>query len=146
MTSQGKVKLQVWSLIVIVFVLGGVTGASLDRLYQTKRDITPSSSSNHNSSPGRLRGPGRMIERMKNDLNLDEEQVIRVRAILDESRKEFPPSRFAECPGYKESRERTRARVREALTPEQQKRYDEINAQRDAEMKTQRDADAGKER
>jgi Spy/CpxP family protein refolding chaperone len=146
MTSQGKVKLQVWSLIVIVFVLGGVTGGSLDRLYTTKRDITPSSSTNHNSPPGRPRGPGRMLERMKNDLNLNEEQVVRIRAIFDESRKEFPPSRFAECPGYKESRERTRARVREALTPEQQKRYDEFNAQRDAEMKAQRDAEAGKER
>ena len=88
MTSQGKVKLQVWSLIVIVFVLGGVTGGSLDRLYLTKRDITPSSSTNHNSSPGRPRGPGRMLERMKNDLNLNDEQVVRIRAIFDESRKE----------------------------------------------------------
>jgi Spy/CpxP family protein refolding chaperone len=146
MTSQGKVKLQVWSLIVIVFVLGGVTGGALDRLYLAKSGAAPSSAVNHGMAPGRQRGPGRMIERMKNDLNLNEEQVVRVRAILDESRKEFPPSRFAECPGYKDSRERTRARVREALTPEQQKRFDEINAQRDAEMKAQRDAEAGKER
>lgn len=146
MTSQGKVKLQVWSLIVIVFVLGGVTGASLDRLYLTKSVTAPSSATNHGGSPGRSRGPGRMLERMRKDLNLNDEQVVRIRAIFDESRKEFPPSRFAECPGYKDSRERTRARVREALTLEQQKRYDEINAQRDAEMKAQRDAEAGKER
>ncbi len=145
MTSQGKVKLQVWSLIAIVFVLGGVTGWALDRLYLAKSGAAPSSTTNHVGSPRGPRGPGRMIERMKNDLNLNDEQVVRIRAIFDESRKEFLPSRFAECPGFKESRERTRARVREALNPEQQKRYDEINAQRDAEIKAQRDVETGKE-
>jgi Spy/CpxP family protein refolding chaperone len=138
MTSQGKVKLQVWLAIVVVFVLGSVTGASLDRLYLAKSDALKPGSTNHNSPSGRPRGPARMIERMKSDLNLSDEQATRIRTIFEESRKEFPPSRFAECPGFKESRARARARVREALTPEQQKRYDEINAQRDAEMNKER--------
>jgi Spy/CpxP family protein refolding chaperone len=138
MTSQGKVKLQVWLAIVVVFVLGSVTGASLDRLYLAKSDSLKPGSTNHNSSTGRPRGPARMIERMKSDLNLSDEQAARIRTVFEESRKEFPPSRFAECPGFKESRARTRARVRELLTPEQQKRYDEINAQRDAEMSKER--------
>lgn len=123
MNSQGKVKLHVWLLIAAVFVLGGVTGASLDRLYLAK-----SGASAHG------RGPGRMLAKLTEDLNLNDEQVARIRTIFEESRKEFPPSRFAECPGYKESRARTRSRIRETLTPEQQKHYDEINAQRDAEM------------
>jgi len=123
MTSQAKVKLQVWLLIVVVFVLGGVTGGSLDRLYQSK-----------NSSPGDRRGPHRMMERLKSDLKLNDEQVAKIRMILDESRKDFTQSRFIDCPGVKESRARTRSRIRETLTPEQQKRYDEINTQRDAEM------------
>jgi Spy/CpxP family protein refolding chaperone len=123
MNSQGKVKLQVWLLIAVVFALGGVTGASLDRVYLANKGPV--------HGP---RGPHRMAERLKTDLNLSDEQVTKVKTILEESRKEFPPSRFAECPGYVQSRARTRARVREALTPEQQRRYDEINAQRDAEM------------
>src|SRR5262249_29032997 len=124
MTSQAKVKLQVWLLIVVVFVLGGVTGGSLDRLYLSK-----------NAGPDYFRrGPHRMMERLKSDLKLNDEQVTRIRAIFDESRKEFNQSRLLECPGYAKSRERTRARIRETLTPEQQKRFDEINAQRDAEM------------
>ena len=37
MSSQGKVKLQVWLLIAVVFALGAVTGGSLDRVYVAKR-------------------------------------------------------------------------------------------------------------
>jgi Spy/CpxP family protein refolding chaperone len=132
MSSQGKVKLQVWLLIAVVFALGAVTGGSLDRLYLSKR------SAFNPDSPNRPRGPHRMVERLKSDLNLNDEQVQKIKTVLDESRKEFPPSRFAECPGFVQSRARTRARIREALTPEQQKRYDEINAQRDAEMSKER--------
>ena len=124
MTSQTKVKLQVWLLIVVVFVLGGVTGGSLDRLYLSNR-------------PER-RGPHRMMERLKNDLNLNDEQITRIKTIFEESRKDFNQSRLVECPSIKAVRDRTRARVRETLTPEQQKRYDEINAQRDAEMGKER--------
>jgi Spy/CpxP family protein refolding chaperone len=132
MNSQGKVKLQVWLLIAVVFALGAVTGGSLDRVYVAKR------SSLSNDNPNRPRGPHRMVERLKSDLNLNDDQVTKVKTILEESRKEFPPSRFAECPGFVQSRARTRARIREALTPEQQKRYDEINAQRDADMSKER--------
>jgi Spy/CpxP family protein refolding chaperone len=132
MNSQGKVKLQVWLLIAVVFALGAVTGGSLDRVYMAKR--SPLS----NDNPNRPRGPHRMVERLKSDLNLNDDQVAKVKTILEESRKEFPPSRFAECPGVAQSRARARARIREVLTPEQQKRYDEINAQRDAEMSKER--------
>jgi Spy/CpxP family protein refolding chaperone len=132
MNSQGKVKLQVWLLIAVVFALGAVTGGSLDRVYMAKRNELS------NDNPNRPRGPHRMVERLKSDLNLNDDQVAKVKTILEESRKEFPPSRFAECPGFVQSRARTRARIRESLTPEQQKRYDEINAQRDAEMNKER--------
>jgi Spy/CpxP family protein refolding chaperone len=129
MNSQGKVKLQVWLLIAAVFALGGVTGASLDRVYLANRNPLK-----HDNPNRGARGPNRMVERLKSDLNLNEEQVAKIKSIFEESRKEFPANRFAECPGFKESRARTRARVREVLTPEQQKRFDEINAQRDADM------------
>jgi Spy/CpxP family protein refolding chaperone len=127
MTPQGKVKLQVWSLILVVFVLGAVTGGSLDRLYLAKSESLKSGGPNRGA-----RGPGRMIEKLRVDLDLNEEQVTKIKTIFEESRKDFPQSRFAQCPGFKESRARTRARVRETLTPEQQKVYDKMNAERDA--------------
>jgi Spy/CpxP family protein refolding chaperone len=129
MKSQGKVKLQVWLLIAVVFALGAVTGGSLDRLYLAK------SGGLRNDHP---RGPNRMVERLKSELSLNDEQVAKIKIIFEESRKEFPPSRFAECPGFKESRAHTRQRIRETLTMEQQKRFDEINAKRDAETNKER--------
>lgn len=133
MTSQGKVKLQVWLLIIVVFVLGGITGGSLDRVYLTNRGA------DRNGPPNRgRRGMEGVIEKWKGELKLNDEQVAKIRTIFEDSRKEFPQSRVAECPGFKESRARTRSRVRELLTPEQQKRFDEMNAQRDAEMNKQR--------
>jgi Spy/CpxP family protein refolding chaperone len=132
MTPQGKVKLQVWLLIAAVFALGVVTGGSLDRVYLANSGALRSANSSH------ARGPNRMVERLTSDLNLNDEQVTKIKTIFEESRKEFPPSRFAECPGFKESRARARARIRETLTPDQQKRFDEINAQRDAEANKER--------
>lgn len=128
MNTQGKVKLQVWLLIALVFALGAVTGGSLDRLYLARSGALRTDLPNHQ------RGPNRMVDRMKSDLSLNDEQVAKIKTIFDESRKEFPPSRFAQCPGYMESRARTRQRIRETLTTDQQKRFDEINARRDAEM------------
>ncbi|MBO0863170.1 MAG: hypothetical protein J2P21_32695 [Chloracidobacterium sp.] len=127
MNTQGKVKFQVWLLIVAVFALGVVTGGSLDRVYLANSGGLRNANGNH------PRGPNRMIERLSGDLKLNNEQVAKIKTIFEESRKEFPPSKFAECPGFKESRARTRQRIRETLTAEQQKRYDEINAQRDAD-------------
>jgi Spy/CpxP family protein refolding chaperone len=130
MTSQGKVKLQVWGLIVIVFALGGVTGAALDRLY-TQRNAETRPSAPNGERRGRHHN---MPEEMRRDLNLSEEQVTAVRNIFDEARKESRKY-FDECPGFKEQRERTQARIRQVLTPEQQQRYDEMQARREAERK-----------
>lgn len=128
MTSSGKVKIQVWLMILAVFLLGSVTGASVDRLVFMNGKGEP-------HAGGGRRGPGRMVEQMKSDLNLTDEQTTSIRKIFEESRKEFPPWKFNECPGVKESREKTRTQIRAILTPEQQKKYDDFNAQRDAEMK-----------
>lgn len=128
MTSLGKVKVQVWLLILVVFLLGSVTGASIDRLVFLKKQPEL------RSSGGGRGGRGQMIETMKRDLNLTDEQTTSVRAVFEDMRKEFSPRRFDECPGVKESREKSRAKIRDVLTPEQQKKYDEINAKRDADM------------
>ncbi len=127
MNYQGKVKFQVWLLILVVFLLGGVTGASIDRLYMIK------------SSASRPNGPGpnwrqMMIEDMRRDLNLSDEQVTQVRTIYEQTRKEFQPRRMADCPAFKEMRELTRTRINAILSPEQQKRYAEFLTRREAEM------------
>ncbi|MDX2031804.1 MAG: Spy/CpxP family protein refolding chaperone [Blastocatellia bacterium] len=126
MRPQGNVKFQVWLLIGLVFALGGVTGAAIERLFlhsPTER-FEP-------ARRGGGRGGGGMIKRMKEDLKLTEEQEKTIQSIFEDSRKQF---KMDDCPGFKEARQRTQTRIREVLTPDQQKRYDEINAQREAEM------------
>ena len=107
MSSQGKMKFQVSLLILLVFVLGGVTGVAIDRL--------ASRADSHTAAPPRRGGPGRMIEEMKKNLNLTAEQETQVRAIFDDSRKEF--KELGEKAGFKEARERSRARIRATLNP-----------------------------
>jgi hypothetical protein len=125
---QGKLKLKVWSLLLLVFVFGGVTGAALDGIYRAR------------SEAGRGRwggrgGPNGFVEALRDELKLSDEQVVKIRGILEEMRREFPPPKLSECPGFKEMRERTNERLKTVLTPEQQKRFDEFNAQRDARFK-----------
>lgn len=137
MNAVGKIKTQAWLLMLVVFLLGGVTGASMDRFWFLKGQSSPAAKHGE-------RGPGRIVERLQSDLNLTEEQTTAVRGIFADMRKEFPPSRFDECPGLKESREKSRARIRAILTAEQQKKYDENNARRDAEMQERRKAEESK--
>ncbi len=138
MNAIGKVKTQAWILMLVVFLLGGVTGASVDRFWFLKGQNAPS------VKHGGERGPGWMVERLKSDLNLTEEQTTAVRTIFADMRKEFPPSRINECPGMKESREKSRERIRAILTAEQQKKYDENNARRDAQMREREKADGAR--
>lgn len=137
MDTVGKVKTQAWLLMLVVFLLGGVTGASVDRFWFLKSHGVPS------IRPGE-RGPGRMVERLKEDLKLTDEQTAAVRSIFGDMRKEFPPSRFNECPGLKESREKSRERIRAILSPEQRSKYDAMNAKRDAEMREREKTEATK--
>jgi Spy/CpxP family protein refolding chaperone len=128
MTSKVRMKVKVWSLILIVFMLGGVTGASLDRLYVLSQRGDRSGT----TAPG-SRWRQQMLENMKRDLELNDDQVSKIRVVFEDIRKEFQPKRFSECPGFKEMREKTNTRIRSILTPEQQERFDQINAKREAE-------------
>ncbi len=133
MKTQGKVKIQVWLMILLVFILGGVTGASMDYLYNAKYG-----SSRSGPPPGSRRQA--MIENMRRDLNLSEDQVKQVRLVFEETRKESQRRSAVECPVFNEMREKTRQNIRAVLNPEQQQKYDAINAKHDAERSNQKNA------
>lgn len=123
MNSSNRMKLQVWLVILAVFGLGGVTGVSLDRMYLSRSGPRES----HGARGFGGREPGRMATRMQADLNLSDEQVEAVRKVFEDSRKEFS---LADCPGFKEARQRTHDRINALLKPDQQQRYAEITRQR----------------
>lgn len=73
---------------------------------------------------------------MQDELKLTEEQIVVIREIMEETRREFNPQRFEECPGFKETRLRIQSRINGVLNPEQQILFKEFTARREAEMST----------
>ena len=132
MTTKGNVKIKIWLVLAVVFVLGTVTGAALGGLY-------------HSRAGGRGRvGEGggrdqRHFDKMRKELGLTDEQSTRVRAILDETGNEYRALRTELRPRFEEPRLRARAKIRELLDEEQRRKFDAHAAERDAERNAKRD-------
>jgi Spy/CpxP family protein refolding chaperone len=125
-----KNHLKIWLVIVVVFALGCVTGASLDSVYRLR-----AASERHEGrggGGGRRGGKGDVFESMKRDLNLNEQQATEIRAILDETRNGYRALRAEVRPRYDALRQSSRTRIRALLTPEQQKLFDAKVAEHDA--------------
>ncbi|HLL69896.1 MAG TPA: periplasmic heavy metal sensor [Pyrinomonadaceae bacterium] len=115
-------RLKILLVLVGVFLLGGVTGASLDSFYRLRG----------HTREHRGGGKGDMFEKMRRDLNLSEQQSTEIRAILDQTRNEYRALRAEARPRYDAVRQNARTRIRALLTTEQQKLFDAKNAERDA--------------
>jgi Spy/CpxP family protein refolding chaperone len=124
MTPRGLTRLKIWMVVVGVFVLGCVTGASLDSLYRLR------AGGGERRERGRERGD--VFEEMKKDLNLSDQQATGIRAIIEQSREEYRALRNEVRPRYDAVRTGARARIRALLTPEQQQRFDAKIAEKDA--------------
>ena len=129
MNQLAGTRLKIWLVIVGVFVLGCVTGASLDGVYRSRGD------EERHGSRGRRGEKGDFFEKMRRDLNLNDEQALQVRSILDETRGEFDKLRSEARPRYDAIRENSQTRIRAVLTPAQQQIFDAKAAERDARHK-----------
>jgi Spy/CpxP family protein refolding chaperone len=110
-------------VLIVVFVLGSVTGAALTGLYRSR------------ASGDRDRSEARMHERfekMRSELSLTDQQTAAVRAILDETRNDYRTLRTELRPRFEEPRQKARVRIRALLNPEQQQKFDAMVAQQDA--------------
>lgn len=125
MMPQAWMRLKIWLVIVGVFVLGCVTGASLDSLYRLR------SGNAHQERRGH-HGKEDLFESMRRDLDLNAQQETELRAILDETRNHYRALRTEVRPRYDALREQARTRIRALLTPEQRQRFDAKAAERDA--------------
>jgi Spy/CpxP family protein refolding chaperone len=126
MTPRGMTRLKIWLVVLGVFALGCVTGASLDSAYRL-----------HAWGGGRPDSRGRhdkeqIFENMKRELNLTEQQATEIRAILEQTRNDYRALRAEVRPRYDAARQNARTRIRALLTPEQQKLFDAKVAERDA--------------
>jgi Spy/CpxP family protein refolding chaperone len=121
MTLQGHTRLKVWLVLIVVFVLGSITGAALSGLYRSRASGRSETS------------PHERFEKMRRDLNLTDEQTKSVSAILDDTRNEYRALRAELRPRFEEPRQKARTKIRALLTPEQQQKFDAIVAQQDAQ-------------
>ena len=131
MTITGRTRLKIWLVLVAVFLLGSVTGAALTGLYRSRASTGRES---------RERAMHERFEKMRTELNLTEQQTTQVRAILDETRNEYRALREELRPRFDEPRMKARAKIRALLNTEQQKKFDALAAQQDAEHNS-RDGD-----
>lgn len=133
MTPRANTRLKIWLVIVGVFVLGGATGVLLDSVYRLR-----ASGNARQEMRGAHHGE-EAVERMKSDLNLNDNQVTQIRAILDQTRNEYHALRAEVRPRYDAVRQNARARIRALLTTEQQQKFDakvaEIDARRERDDK-----------
>ena len=129
MTVRGVTRFKIWLVIVVVFALGCVTGASLDSAYRLH-----AFGGNHDGR-GERRGREDVFEGMKRDLSLSEAQATEIRAILDQTRNDYRALRTEVRPRYDALRQNARTRIRTLLTPEQQKLFDARVAERDAQRR-----------
>jgi Spy/CpxP family protein refolding chaperone len=134
MNPQGRTTLKVWLVLVVVFLLGAITGGAFigGALTGFNRALS------HNDR----NAPRDRMEKMRRDLSLTDEQMKSVGAILDDTKNEYKALRQELKPRFDEPRQKARAKIRALLTPQQQQKFDAMVAERDA----QRDGDQKKQR
>ncbi len=128
---KGITRLKLWLAVAAVFALGCATGAFLDSAYRLRAGAA------RGESRGGKHNPEHMFEKMRRELDLDEQQSGEVRRILDETRNEYRALRTEARPRFDAIRQSARTRIRALLTPDQQQRFDarvaELDARRNAD-------------
>jgi len=115
-------------LVFVVFVVGGLTGALIDNVYETRWRTDGESA---------RRSPQQLNQQLYDLLELSAEQRQQFQSILEASRPDFEKL-FAENrkllePNRRKAadlQEQTRTKIRAILTEEQVKKYNEYNEKR----------------
>lgn len=127
MNSQRKAQVKIWGAFLIVFALGGVTGASLDGIYRSRTNAAQSNQVGAVS----MRDTDAYFETLKRELTLNDEQASSMRAILDRTRDDYKSVCADVRPRYDVVRERARTQMRAVLAADQQQKFDTIVTQED---------------
>ncbi len=124
MKDNARALAKTWLVLLAVFALGCITGAGLGGVYRTKTNASLRDSRQHKREV--------MFEKIRHDLNLNDEQSKEIRRVLDETAGEFRRLRGELRPKYDELRLTARGRMRALLTAEQQQKFDALMAEFDA--------------
>jgi len=121
MNSQRKT----WIAFLIVFGLGGVTGASLDGIYRL-RSMTANPGALNPATVVSMRDTDAYFETLKRELTLSEDQSQAMRKVLDRTRDDYKAVCADVRPRYDVVRQRAREQLRALLTSDQQPLFDSI--------------------
>ena len=124
MNSQFGMWVKIWGVLLVVFALGCVTGAAINGIYRGQTGP---------SDQGEA-----YFESLEKELGLSDEQAVRMRAILDETRTQYKSICAEVRPRYYNLREGARVRMRELLSPEQAERFDRLAPQEDCNCPAQK--------
>jgi hypothetical protein len=128
MNSQSTARVKIWGAFLIVFALGGVTGASLDGIYRSRLNTPPAA---NQVAAVSMRDTDTYFETLKRELTLNGEQASSMRAILDRTRDDYKAVCADVRPRYDIVRERARSQMRALLSSDQQEKFDTIVTQED---------------
>jgi Spy/CpxP family protein refolding chaperone len=123
--SAGRTTLKIWLVLLVVFVLGCVTGGALTGLYRWRAGA--------DRPEAREKAMQERFEKMRRELSLTDQQTTAVRTILDDTRAEYKTLRTELRPRFEEPRMKARAKIRALLTTEQQQKFDAMVTQQDAQ-------------
>src|SRR5215510_1106830 len=118
MSSQMKA----WAAFLIVFALGGVTGASVIGVYSLRTQPNAS----YEKMAVSIRDTDAYFETLKRELTLSDDQAAAMRVVLDRTRDDYKAVCADVRPRYDVVKERARSELRALLTSEQQPRFDSI--------------------
>ncbi|HJQ68243.1 MAG TPA: hypothetical protein VKA70_04695 [Blastocatellia bacterium] len=130
MNSQSKAWLKVMAVLLVVFALGGVTGAALSGLFAARTETDELTHS--------IRDTSSYFGTLKREIDLTPEQAEQMQAILAEMRDEYKTVCAEVRPRYHALRESARLRMRGLLSPAQQVRFDSIVTQEDCKCPEQK--------
>jgi Spy/CpxP family protein refolding chaperone len=130
MNEQMRASIKIWGAVFLVFVLGCITGGALSGLYMSR-------SSENDQKPVSMRDTSEYFETLKHEVNLTPDQETKMSAILDEMRNQYKSVCAEVRPRYFALREDARVRMRNLLSPEQQKKFDTIVTQDDCKCPEQ---------
>jgi Spy/CpxP family protein refolding chaperone len=132
MNLHWKTWLKIWSVLLVVFALGCVTGASLDGIYRLR-----ASAERPTLAPS-MRDTDAYFDTLKRELVLTENQSTEMRAILDRTREDYKAVCADVRPRYDVLRERARGQMRALLTADQQPKFDSIITKEDCRCPEQK--------
>jgi hypothetical protein len=112
-----KSKASIILLVILVFILGGITGAVSLSLYQ---EYLKASFFKANSQPFDF------IGNFAKELDLDEKQTETLRVIFDESRQRYIDLSIEMWPQYEKIRKETEQKIKDMLRDDQKARYEEF--------------------